>query len=85
MEPTQKGWFIKYIDRTPETLARQAVRGEREKEMERVRERLFSLPKAAERKKRMDKDDEEKIQAAIEEQITRALASKKVERERERD
>lgn len=56
VEPTEKGWFIKYIDRTPETLARQA---------------------AAERKKKMDKDDEEKVQAAIEEQITRALASKK--------
>lgn len=33
---------------------------------------------AAERKKKMDKDDEEKLQEAIEEQIARALASKKV-------
>ena len=25
-EPTPKGWYITYIDRSPETLAREAVR-----------------------------------------------------------
>ena len=25
VEPTPKGWFIKYIDRDPETIKRQAV------------------------------------------------------------
>ena len=25
VEPSEKGWYIKYIDRSPETLARQAV------------------------------------------------------------
>lgn len=26
VEPTPKGWYITYIDRSPEALARQAVR-----------------------------------------------------------
>ena len=25
-EPTPKGWFVTYIDRSPETLAKEAVR-----------------------------------------------------------
>ena len=25
VEPSEKGWYIKYVDRSPETLARQAV------------------------------------------------------------
>lgn len=60
VEDTPKGWFIKYIDRSPETLARQA---------------------AAEKKDKMDKDDEERSQKMIELQISRALASKKEEDE----
>ena len=58
VEPSETGWYIKYIDRSPETLARQ---------------------EAAAKKQKMDKDDEERIQEAIEKQITRALASKKGE------
>ena len=36
---------------------------------------------AAEKKKKMDKDDEERLQKAIEDKITRALASKGDEEE----
>ncbi len=55
VEPTPKGWYIKYIDRSPEALARQT---------------------AAAKKGKMDKDDEERTQKMIEQQISRALASK---------
>lgn len=60
VDPTPKGWYIRYIDRSPETLARQA---------------------AAAKKGKMDKDDEERTQKMIEQQIARALASKGDEEE----
>ena len=94
VEPTSKGWFIKYIDKSPETLARQAVSCGASSFRTNVLYDFFPLPpslpsscpppfptlsgQAAEKKKKMDKDDEERMQEAIELQIERALASKKV-------
>ena len=47
-DETEKGWFVTYIDRSPEALERQAK---------------------AERKEKMEKDDEERMMEFIEKQI----------------
>lgn len=48
VDETEKGWFISYIDRDPETIAQQ---------------------EALAKKKRMDKDDEERLQEFINKQV----------------
>ncbi len=62
VDPTPKGWFIRYIDRSPEALARQA---------------------ATAKKGKMDKDDEDRSQRIIEQQIARAQATKGSDEEEE--
>jgi DNA/RNA-binding protein KIN17 len=56
VEPTSKGWYITYIDNSPEALARQASDA---------------------KKVKMDRDDDERTQLMIEDQIVRAMALKK--------
>lgn len=53
-DETEKGWFVTYIDRSPEALERQAK---------------------AERKEKMEKDDEERMLEFIEKQIEKAKAT----------
>ncbi|XP_059491100.1 DNA/RNA-binding protein KIN17 [Neocloeon triangulifer] len=60
VDETEKGWFITWIDRNPETLARQERK---------------------EKKKRMDKDDEEKLMDFVEKQVEKGKASKGDEEE----
>ena len=67
VEPTPKGWFIKYIDRDPETIKRQAVHY---RSITCVI--LIDSLQAMERKKQMDLDDEERLHKFIEKQIERA-------------
>ena len=55
-DPTPKGWFVTYIDRSPETLAKEA---------------------ALAKKAKMDRDDAERCQKTVEDQIVRALAAKR--------
>lgn len=55
VDETEKGWFIAYIDRSPEVLERQQ--------------------KAA-RKDKQDKDDEERLQEFISQQVERAKTEK---------
>lgn len=55
VDETEKGWFIAYIDRSPEVLERQQ--------------------KAA-RKDKQDKDDEERLQEFISQQVERAKGEK---------
>ncbi|XP_034108313.1 DNA/RNA-binding protein KIN17 [Drosophila albomicans] len=50
-DETEKGWFVTYIDRSPEAMERQAK---------------------AERKEKMEKDDEERMTEFIEKQIKKA-------------
>ncbi|BFF98344.1 DNA/RNA-binding protein KIN17 [Drosophila madeirensis] len=50
-DETEKGWFVSYIDRSPEAMERQAK---------------------AERKEKMEKDDEERMTDFIEKQIKKA-------------
>lgn len=52
-DETEKGWFVTYIDRSPEAMERQAK---------------------AERKEKMEKDDEERMTEFIEKQIKKAKA-----------
>ena len=56
VEPTSKGLFVTYIDRSPETLAREA---------------------ALAKKTKMERDDAERSQKMVGDQITKALAVKK--------
>ena len=56
VEPTPKGWFIEYIDRSPDALAKQA---------------------AASKKAKMERDDEERTQQMLQNQIERAMTHKK--------
>ncbi|KAH8322494.1 hypothetical protein KR067_009486 [Drosophila pandora] len=52
-DETEKGWFVTYIDRSPEAMERQAK---------------------ADRKEKMEKDDEERMTDFIEKQIKKAKA-----------
>jgi len=52
-DETEKGWFVTYIDRSPEAMERQAK---------------------ADRKEKMEKDDEERMADFIEQQIKKAKA-----------
>jgi len=52
-DETEKGWFVSYIDRSPEAMERQAK---------------------ADRKEKMEKDDEERMADFIEQQIKKAKA-----------
>lgn len=54
VDETETGWFIAYIDRSPEVLERQAK---------------------SERKDKQDKDDEERLQDFIAQQVERAKAT----------
>ena len=87
VEPTQKGWFIKYVDRSPAVLAREQVCANT------IHHHYTYIPhsvcgcvcvtcsshseQAAAKKSKMDKDDEERSQKMINEQIARALATKR--------
>lgn len=55
VDETETGWFIAYIDRSPEVLERQAK---------------------ADRKEKQDKDDEERLQEYIAQQVERAKAAR---------
>ena len=104
MEPTPKGWFIRYIDRSPEALARQQVWFAYLVDMyspsfafccslpPSLPPPAFSPPslppslppsslppsshQAVAKKSKMDKDDEERSQKMIQEQIAKAHATK---------
>ncbi|CAB3387852.1 Hypothetical predicted protein [Cloeon dipterum] len=62
VDETEKGWFITWIDRNPDTLAKQERR---------------------DKKKRMDKDDEEKLMEFVEKQVERGKAGKGSDEEEE--
>lgn len=56
VDETEKGWFVQYIDRDPETIWKQ---------------------EAAQKKEKMELDDQERAQKFIEQQIKRASATGK--------
>jgi len=73
VEPTPKGWFIKYVDRDPETIKRQAVSIKCIVLLfTKLAATILTHYKAMEKKKQMDLDDEERLQKFIEKQIERA-------------